>query len=542
MHTPPTPLPRRGLLLALVAALTLGAVLASRFLGGNGGEGTASDGVARSARGLVDRPEPTRPVPPDPYPGSPGDGKPSAEGRPALHLTGRAVERGGQPLTDAHLRARVEGDGERGGLGTLVTTDAQGRFTWGLGRGARPDAQLEFSTMRRSFELVARVRLPDGGRQDLGDVVFDPPPLVISGRVVDPEGRPVSPVALSVALWSEPTVSRLRAFDDAQGSFELRGAVPAGRLVLTAQHPDRPDVQHGFEVGAQGVVLVMPRRSTYEGRVLLEPQTIARRLRLAARGPAFGDQVWVALDAQGRFEFRVPWKGRSSLELEGSGWIGDPLVLFDDLHLTPDGEPEARLETIDLRERLRVTRLAVKDADGKAVGQLFARDLSGSGKATISAAHAAGEHPLVHAGPPREAMVRADRFREARVLLDGGSQEVVLGRGLPVALSFPGAKLLGAEVELAIWMHPEGFEGNPIVARPQEEVLQVDLWTPGRWVGSIRLQGPRPQESEEEGGEPRSTGQLQRFVLGIADTPEPQHFAVPLDPQTLEHAARLRGD
>src|SRR6185436_19428011 len=91
-----------------------------------------------------------------------------------------------------------------------VTADAEGRFEWTLDVACAPGERRELELRAKARKLSARIDLSrpfPPGRIDMGDVVLRPLPLVASGRVVDPEGRPVKGVTVTVSTAIDDTGS-----------------------------------------------------------------------------------------------------------------------------------------------------------------------------------------------------------------------------------------------------------------------------------------------------------------------------------------------
>ncbi len=106
--------------------------------------------------------------------------------------------------------------------------------------------------------------------------------LVVSGRVIDPQGLPVS----RARVWLDGGRSGGRTTSDDAGAFELR--VPAGEYRLGGSHEGfavYSGEPFALEQDLAGVVVELNRGATVNGRITgLEPEELARVVVLA-RGP-----------------------------------------------------------------------------------------------------------------------------------------------------------------------------------------------------------------------------------------------------------------
>ena len=473
----------------------------------------------------------------------------TAASRPPLRLTGRAVQDGGAPLGNAHLRARVEGDRRSSPLGELVQTDERGRFVWNLSSAPSANTAASFSTIVNGFESLASIRIPEGSA-DLGDVVFSSPPVIVAGRVVDASGEALSDVRLSIAridTSSEealdgppPSASRSKsAVSDGDGRFEIRGPAPEGRLVLTAQAAERTTLEHEFRAGDANVLLVMPRQPGYRGQILFDVATLYTRLRLFARGPGPKDEVSIPLEDRGRFSFEVSWHGASSFELRGLSWVGEPLVLFDDLFLTPEGEHEERFDLIDLRGKLNITRLRVENPSGEMLRHIRLEILPDRTIVSNSTVHAGGEHLLVYSGVPPLVRVSSGYLRSVDTVLEPGNMKLTLARGYSVTLNFDGIGQIPAGVAVQAWFRPSDSATNAAFSNVVAGVVQLELPSAGSWRGGLVLQQDLPSDDKAEFDGARVQVDGQEFTFDVVATNSPQAFTIPIDALTLERAATV---
>ncbi|MEQ1894384.1 MAG: carboxypeptidase-like regulatory domain-containing protein, partial [Planctomycetota bacterium] len=171
-----------------------------------------------------------------------------------------------------------------------------------------------FTPMERSFELVREQRLELEFELDTG--------VTLRGRVVDPEGRPVSPAYVSVSCWPErpgPSVDFADDVDE-QGRFEFLG-VPAGFAIASASGTGFGDVS--LELGElepnserNGLELVMGLGNRVQGRVQLPDGKPASRAEVRIESTALVENRWsveTRCDGNGAFLLRGLGPGPAQL-------------------------------------------------------------------------------------------------------------------------------------------------------------------------------------------------------------------------------------
>src|SRR5262249_4789196 len=148
----------------------------------------------------------------------------------------------------------------------------------------------------------------------LGDIVFETPPLLARGRVVDDQGRPIAQAAI-VTTWPTERTSRPRPGIDAEsrsdGTFELRGFAPADDLVASAFASSASSDMVPLPRDGSELRLVIPRRGDVEGRLRAVPEEFRGSLELELRGSEFLrnetlDANRIASDGSFRFSGMAP--------------------------------------------------------------------------------------------------------------------------------------------------------------------------------------------------------------------------------------------
>jgi hypothetical protein len=258
-------------------------------------------------------------------------------------ISARAVDAGGRPLARRRLRIDVVGPhgAPDGVAGREATTDAEGRFAFGLDRrriGTKKDERFAFScfdagTATPLYASVAAPRPAAGAPADLGDVVFAED-VFAEGVVVDEDGAPVADAEVTARLTSAawggeitigPNVDGQGLWPDGTGAVRTDdagrfriGRPPQARadrarrasFALTVRAGDAADPpQFEVEPGARGLRLSVPSTSRLKGRCLLPPRFPLGRLQLVLRSASgdpsprpyertFGD----AVDSGGAFD------------------------------------------------------------------------------------------------------------------------------------------------------------------------------------------------------------------------------------------------
>lgn len=292
-------------------------------------------------------------------------------------IAARAVDAGGRALALRRIRIDVVGPegAPEGVAGREATTDAEGRFSFGLDRrrriGVKKDARVVLSCSDAGsatplFASVAAPRPAAGAGADLGDIVFAER-VFAEGVVVDEDGGPVADVEIEARLTTFGVSGRYTTGPNVagQGTFSGRSGVvrtdDAGRFAighppqagterldraqfgLTVRAGDADDPPR-FEVepGARDLRLTVPSTARLKGRCLLPPRFPLGRLILTLRtapGSAaarpfervFGD----AVDSGGAFSlagipagtydlrFDLDRRGERPLEI---GFVGGVVV------------------------------------------------------------------------------------------------------------------------------------------------------------------------------------------------------------------------
>lgn len=372
---------------------------------------------------------------------------------PALRaIRGRLITPEGVALS--HWRILAVLSTARRTTGWSEETDGAGAFELPFTEVARDWSGATVTIHERPHGSgIARAELPADaapGEVDLGDLVLQPQPLFVAGRVVDSQGRPVVGARVSVRLGRELAEAESERVDpwewpslavDEQGRFEMHADLAVDAAELRCERPLAPEIVVPFAVGARDVEVVVPVTGRIAGELLLERESAARSLLVEVRrsGEA-SDGATQSLAGLDSPRFVLP-------SLEEGEWdvlvslltARQPLPLATIERVRVEGgrtTVDPRLAPLDLRGRFVCVNVTAVDEDGRAVHRTVARLLdaaSGEEVARANIDERAGDFTLA----VRDAtlLVDAPGFLGAEVPHARDVVRVVLRRARPTALT-----------------------------------------------------------------------------------------------------------
>lgn len=236
---------------------------------------------------------------------------------PNIHGIVRGPE--GAPVAGARIRIVGAGREE-------VTSDERGRYEIAWDRRCQFRAAAVFCLVARQEEQNLAARLDISRDASLLDINLQRG-AVLTGRVVDPDGKEIGgawvAVTLDVPNWGDTPLCEEQTRADSDGRFEVRGVPPAGQYTLHA---------HADTYGSKDVVTSTPTsagRPLDVGALTLGPASLAvsgRVLDLAGNPVAhaliygWGDGQPLRLntetDTQGRFSLAGVCVGKVDLRVD----------------------------------------------------------------------------------------------------------------------------------------------------------------------------------------------------------------------------------
>ncbi|MBL8840687.1 MAG: carboxypeptidase regulatory-like domain-containing protein [Planctomycetes bacterium] len=373
-------------------------------------------------------------------------------------IEGRVVGEDGAAVVHAPLELELRSSMRVRRL--RAESDEEGRF--------RFDAELRVAELLgSSFRLLRpddRSRMASGALSEaaveatlrLGDVVLRLRPLLVSGRVVDTQGKPIDSAAVAISFGRPLTEEEEASLDepwpstssDQEGHFALFGAIDLASATVQASDGfgARRSPPIPFQSGATDVELCLPATGRLLGRLLLDPGVPLQGLQLCA-APSAGSDI----DAQMQWAITLGDASFALLGLAPGDWDvelrlltgGAPtrLASIERVSVTADGATlDPRLDPIDLRGRLHAATVTIVDGSGRPCRGALLRAFDGErGDLLLQCDGSGGVVRLSTDRSELRVEVAAPGFRAARLDSVRGERRVELSRSAvrPVTLRLP---------------------------------------------------------------------------------------------------------
>jgi hypothetical protein len=298
-------------------------------------------------------------------------------------LTGSVLDPDGNLLVDQNVSLQVKGYDRNRTLGSMtgfIKLDHAGRFhheiqeriAWFIPTRRR----LTFETTLDNFGLsLLTIEIDEPastGAFDLGEITLIRASTLLTGRVLDEKGEPISAASVLVA---EPTSSpNSESFNDAfrattlaDGSFDLKGNFPvSGKAKLKIWANDFETLVQDIELDSKpkdfslarsaflhGSLRLDPRIDSFDIEVIVSMGTDSQKLHYSSRRGSDLDGFSYAGPAGTDYSLEVRTKtGETLLKLEG-------LALTANHPLRP-----AELQPLDLRGKLKTVKIQAHNAQG----------------------------------------------------------------------------------------------------------------------------------------------------------------------------------
>ena len=369
-----------------------------------------------------------------------------------------AVDSSGRPFGGESLDTVVETDSEHmaNRIETSVATDDEGVFYVDLAHDWTEGRRRTLTVVRESAdgeELSGSVDLArelDAGVHDLGAVRLEPPPVLVSGRVVadgTESGANVRLVLQSYqegrAAWS--TVRDFKERTDAHGEFEIRRRHRGARLRIAAKRAGSVGAAREFAPGEAGLVLELTPEGAIEGVVLLDDEVPGSLVELSVEGDVehlnYVERT-TQIGEDGAFRIGRLRAGEHSISVRIRRHH-DAIGVFEGIPVTAARTTrDARLNPLDLRGRFRVHEVRLSADEHRLSGQVSFGPSGSDPQEAKRAWFDGSEFDLVTEHELLDVEIVARGYRTARLAGVRGRIEVELRRSQSVRLA------LAPDVEL----------------------------------------------------------------------------------------------
>ena len=363
----------------------------------------------------------------------------------------------------------------------------------------------------------ARVRLPalrGGERLELGTVVLGELPALVSGLIVDDEGKPVADADVQVQVhvppagdernprenWRPMALLRTRSFAD--GTFRVDGPLPFGSLRVRADTDQHFADSVPLHSQGQVVRIKIDRNGVLRGRVTLPDWVadgmVSLQLRPFDEAMRARDTRSIELSARrggGRFTIEPLRPGRyDALVLLRN--VKEPLAVLQDVFVVPGETRDRRFRPLDLSMSLHRFRLRAVDQSGQPFGldgPIIARLPKSDGTFLEEGFRwQKGRAELITGSPLADLVFFGRGHRTVRTTLAAGDHDVMLPTSRPALVELPGLRALcGPQRKVRISVVLQGDTGLPAsfggVDQRSGERFGFARWDLGRssggWLG-----------------------------------------------------------
>jgi len=263
-----------------------------------------------------------------------------------------------------------------------------------------------------------------GEERDLGRIQLARTPLLVSGRVIEADEKPVQNVEVRAGRRA-----RDRTSDD--GTFAIFAPARDSDFELRVAHSGFRQMEKEilFEAGDTDVEIVLRRTTTVAGRILVPSDVPVSQITVSLEGDRRTTRIRPRSD--GHFSAQVR-PAHESLHLTA---LGDPEPCLV-LPLRVEWGKDNDLGDLDLRSVVRALTLRTLDPDGRAVPQATVR--RANERQILGYTNPFGEVSVVTSRPSVAVTVTAAGFLAEELLLAAADQEIMLSPGPIVRIVLPG--------------------------------------------------------------------------------------------------------
>lgn len=368
-----------------------------------------------------------------------------SEGPP--RLTGRLLELDRRPYADAWFHARLH-RGRETLWGTMVHTDAEGRFAMRLEEHAMPPVGSTFVALGRNAGLIDRraevtLRSVPDPTCELGDLVLVPCDGWIRGTVTDVDGAPLLDFDGRVEVATSAGVMLDRTRVNPKGGFVIdlhdSGAVGDGLALLARADGWYQEAPVLAREAGEEVTLVLRRGGRIEGSLVPSPGLAVASVAVGARAEHTPERLcYGTIEPDGRFGIDGLDQGEHTFELRVSVMGGTEAALLEIPDVAVRWEEttrDPRLEDLNLAALLRTASLRVVDGRGAPVLDATVYVLEEDGRVLAQAG--TKEQPLALVLPGDravDAVVLHESCRPVEIPSIAGERVVTLEPGIRVFL------------------------------------------------------------------------------------------------------------
>jgi hypothetical protein len=379
-----------------------------------------------------------------------------------LCIVARLLDQRGEPVPAEKLDAGLSVRGKDGFDAILVqAANLDG------GRVRLDASALASATQRilvvtnREYGLRLDLSQQSAGELQLGDVRLAAPPVLVTGRVVDAQGRPVHDAEIQLErrwigrLDDPPTwnTTYAHASTNREGRFELRAWVGVDELRVGARKRGSLPISRELHAGAADVELCLRAGGALEGRALLDEACRINRLEIdcVRDGASVAKGCW---REDGAFSVVGLDPGEYELQFRAYGELESAVTLSAIAVAAGETKSDERLASVDLRAKFRCFRVQLETAPGdeSSFVNIFVRP-AGAGSFVATSERASFE--LFTAARALDLCIDAPGYRFVRMNAIDGDRTVALKRGLGVRVTLAGERsTLPAGLELRADLQP----------------------------------------------------------------------------------------
>jgi len=388
-------------------------------------------------------------------------------------LVGRILNTEGVIGPNLNLDYRINVDspgGDRSNRSASFRTDENGRF-----RLLVEDFYEEESLRTLSITMKPTKRKPrrtvksdlsfhlSPGENDLGDLVLQVPPLLVSGKILDNSGIPIRKAKVNLEVkhqygegendfwWNG--LWEFRTESDRDGAFSIRGYVESGAYRIKASKDSYRAGSLGFVLGKEGLELRLDRSVQVRGSFLLDAKIDATKLTASLSFPSpnpAGGTTSLGSELAEDGSYRIDNLPAGYADLSLTSEFQTQELFRQDHILLSNSQLTQTLDVIDLRSTLQVIRLWVKNIQGEVLNQVKVWPAGSNWKRIASTSPI----DIITREPAIDLMIGAAGYQSVKLNQVVGEQEVILGLGFPIRLDLNNPNVIPDGWNLYAWISP----------------------------------------------------------------------------------------